>query len=53
MLNRFLLLTLFPLAFLRADWQPEKTSALVVGVLEWQDKGLESFSKKGRKDREL
>ncbi len=36
-----------------ARWEPEKTFALLVGVLEWEDKGLSPFPKEGRKDREL
>ena len=36
-----------------AAWEPEKTYALLVGILEWQDSDLASFPKKDRRDREL
>jgi hypothetical protein len=42
-----------PLEAAPAAWQPEKTHALLVGILEWQDAGLSSFPKKNRRDREL
>ncbi len=34
------------------SWEPEKTHALIVSVLEWKH-GLSSFSKRHRKDQEL
>ena len=34
-------------------WQPEKTIALIVGILEWQDKGLATYSKENREDKKL
>ncbi len=34
------------------EWQPEKTHALIVGVLEWKN-NLTPFPKRNRKDREL
>jgi hypothetical protein len=34
-------------------WEPAKTHALLVGILEWRDAGLASFPKKDRRDREL
>lgn len=34
------------------EWEPKKTHALIVGVLEWKN-GLSSFPKLNRKDREL
>ncbi|MBC7541344.1 MAG: caspase family protein [Candidatus Sericytochromatia bacterium] len=35
-------------------WEPRNTYALMVGILEWQDKeGLESFPKADRQDRAL
>jgi hypothetical protein len=37
----------------RAAWEPGKTWALLVGVLEWQDPSLAPFPKPGRKDRVL
>ncbi len=35
-----------------AEWEPKKTHALIVGVLEWKN-GLSPFPKRNRKDREL
>jgi len=35
------------------DIEPQRTYALIVGVLGWSDKSVSSFSKKNRKDREL
>ena len=37
----------------KTDFEPQRTYALIVGVLEWSDKSVSSFSKKNRKDREL
>jgi hypothetical protein len=38
---------------LRADeWEPAKTHAVIVGVLEWQS-GLNAYPKRDRKDQEL
>jgi hypothetical protein len=34
-------------------WEPEKTYALMAGVLEWQDKNLSPFPKENRQDRAL
>ena len=34
------------------SWEPEKTHALIVSMLEWKH-GLSSFSKRHRKDQEL
>jgi len=34
-------------------WEPAKTYAVLVGVLEWKDKGLASFPKENRFDRAL
>lgn len=34
------------------EWEPAKTHAVIVGVLEWQN-GLSSFPKGSRKDQEL
>ncbi|MCE9584978.1 MAG: caspase family protein, partial [Planctomycetes bacterium] len=34
-------------------WEPEKTYALMAGVLEWQDKNLPPFPKENRADRAL
>jgi hypothetical protein len=34
------------------EWEPKKTHALIVGVLEWKN-GLSPFPKRNRKDREL
>jgi len=34
------------------EWEPKKTHALIVGVLEWKN-GLSSFPKRNRKDKEL
>lgn len=33
--------------------EPAKTHAVIVGVLEWQNTGVTTYSAKGRKDREL
>jgi len=35
------------------SWIPQDTHALIVGVLNWQDKTLGTFSSRHRKDREL
>ncbi len=35
------------------DWDPKRTHALLVGVLEWRDPGLSAFPKEGRVDRIL
>jgi hypothetical protein len=35
------------------SWEPEKTHALIVGVLEWQDEGLVPYPKENRQDRAL
>jgi len=41
-------------SFLRAeDWEPDRTHAVVTGVLSWSDKGLTPFPVKNRKDMEL
>jgi hypothetical protein len=55
-----LLLTLIALclslsrpALAGAAWQPAKTHALIVGILEWQDKDLAPFPKENRQDRAL
>jgi hypothetical protein len=34
-------------------WQPAETHALIVGILEWQQKSLASFPKENRQDRAL
>lgn len=34
-------------------WDPAKTWAVLIGVLEWQDPSLASFPKEGRQDRVL
>ncbi|SVB74619.1 uncharacterized protein METZ01_LOCUS227473, partial [marine metagenome] len=34
------------------EWEPKKTHAVIVGVLEWKN-GLTPFSKRNRKDQEL
>src|SRR5215470_17036525 len=38
-----------------ADWQPENTWAVLVGVLKWESeaKGITHFSDRHRKDQEL
>jgi hypothetical protein len=38
-----------------ADWQPENTCAVIVGVLKWESeaKGITHFSDRNRKDQEL
>lgn len=36
-----------------ATWDPAKTWAVLIGVLEWQDPSLASFPKEGRQDRVL
>jgi len=36
-----------------AGLEPEKTYAVIVGVLEWADKGIGGFGKENRKDQEL
>lgn len=36
-----------------AAWDPARTHALLVGVLEWKDPSLASFPKDGRQDRVL
>jgi hypothetical protein len=45
------------LAPLRASaasaWHPKQTYALLIGLLEWQDKDLDSFPKENRQDRAL
>jgi hypothetical protein len=35
------------------SWEPANTSALVVGVLRWEGKGLPTFPARNRKDQEL
>jgi len=35
------------------DWNPAVTHGIVVGVLEWKDSSLSSFSARMRKDKEL
>jgi hypothetical protein len=35
------------------SWEPANTSALLVGVLRWEGKGLPTFPDRNRKDREL
>jgi hypothetical protein len=35
------------------EWRPERTHAVVVGVLQWQAPGVPSFSAEGRQDVEL
>lgn len=35
------------------QWEPEKTHALIVGVLEWKDKDLVPYPKENRQDRAL
>jgi hypothetical protein len=47
------LLALSLAAAAEESWDPAKTHAVLVGILEWQDKGLGSFPKEGRQDREL
>jgi hypothetical protein len=37
----------------RVLWQPEKTRAVIVGVLSWQDTGITTFASQDRKDLEL
>ena len=37
----------------RARWEPGKTYALFVGVLEWKDPALAAFPKENRQDRAL
>ena len=34
------------------EWEPKKTHAIIVGVLDWKN-GLTPFSKRNRKDQEL
>lgn len=47
------LASLLFLSSIRAEeWEPAKTHAVIVGVLEWKN-GLGGFSKKHRKDQEL
>ena len=36
-----------------ATWDPAKTWAVLIGVLEWDDPSLASFPKEGRVDRVL
>src|SRR5687768_8270992 len=51
--NLTCLIILFGLTTVRAEeWEPKKTHAVLVGVLEWKN-GLGGFSKVHRKDQEL
>jgi hypothetical protein len=58
-LSRSLTFTLLFLSVLpalkAADWQPESTCAVIVGVLKWESetKGITHFSDRNRKDQEL
>src|SRR4051812_4286067 len=42
-----------PAAAKTTAWEPAKTYALLVGILEWQSKDLASFPKENRQDRAL
>lgn len=37
----------------RVIWRPEKTRAVIAGVLSWQDSSITTFATAGRKDQEL
>ncbi|MCC6739877.1 MAG: caspase family protein [Planctomycetia bacterium] len=53
---RFFALVLATASLASADpgrWEPEKTWALMAGVLEWKDPNLSPFPKKDRQDRAL
>lgn len=45
--------TVFAFAAETRQLEPQKTYALITGVLSWQDTSLSSFPKKNRKDKEL
>jgi arylsulfatase A-like enzyme len=52
MILGFLSLVAFTTSLGADEWEPQKTHALIVGVLEWKN-GLSPFPKRNRKDKEL